>query len=234
MRTDFVAITSHELRTPLTAISGFVRTMRRTDLDLTDSARAEFLEVMDRQTQRLTSIVEDLHFLAEVEAGRLPLRLGSVDLPALAAEVLADDFPGQAGRIELSGAPSLVLVSDADRLRRVISALVDNAVKFSSAPVEVAVLQHGGGAVVEVRDRGPGIAPEETERIFDPFHQVGGAMKRRQEGVGLGLYVARRLVEAMGGTLGVRSTPGEGSVFSVSLSMDPEGYTGSLRDDTDG
>jgi signal transduction histidine kinase len=222
MRTDFIAITSHELRTPLTAIRGFVQTMRRNDRTITTSDRAEYLEVVDRQSRKLSAIVEDLHFLADVEARSLALRLERLDAAAVVADLVREDFAPHVGRIRLerpAAGQVLEIVSDEDRLRRAVGAVVGNALKFSpaDAPVDVAVLELDGSVVIEVRDRGPGIPPEELERIFDPFHQVGGAMKRKQEGVGLGLYVTRRLLEAMGGSVTVRTAPDEGSVFVISL-----------------
>ncbi|HEY8200631.1 MAG TPA: HAMP domain-containing sensor histidine kinase, partial [Actinomycetota bacterium] len=220
MRTDFIAITSHELRTPLTAIRGFVSTMLRAGIRFSESDRAEYLEVVDQQARKLTSIVEDLHFLADVEARSLPLRLRRLDVGAVVADVVHADFAGHADRLHVEAPESVLeVVSDEDRLRRAVAALVGNALKFSppEAPVDVAVRTHNGGAVIEVADRGPGIPDEELERIFDPFHQVGGAMKRRQEGFGLGLYVTRRLLEAMGGSLTVRTMLGEGSIFVITL-----------------
>lgn len=223
MRADFIAITSHELRTPLTAIRGFVATLRRSELRLSDDDRAEYLEVVDLQSQKLTAIVEDLHFLADVEAQTLPLRLKPLDVGAVVAGLVRDDFAAEADRVRIEQPECPIeVVADGDRIRRSVGAVLGNALKFSppDAPVDVVVRgQDGGqgGAVIEVQDRGPGIEPEELERIFDPFHQVGGAMKRRQEGVGLGLYVARRLLEAMQATIAVRTTLGEGSVFVVTL-----------------
>jgi two-component system sensor histidine kinase KdpD len=220
MRTDFIAITSHELRTPLTAIRGFVATMLRAGTRLSEGDRAEYLEVVDQQARKLTSIVEDLHYMAEVEARSLPLRLRRLDVGAVVADAVREDFAFHAERLHLEAPEgALEVVSDEDRLRRAVAAVVGNALKFSppGAPVDIAVRSHNGGAVIEVADRGPGIPEEELERIFDPFHQVGGAMKRKQEGFGLGLYVTRRLLEAMQGSLTVRTTLGEGSVFVITL-----------------
>jgi signal transduction histidine kinase len=226
MRADFIAITSHELRTPLTAIRGFVAILLRPNLRLSAEDRLEYLEVVDQQSRKLTSIVEDLHFLADVEADTLPLRLDPLDVGAVVAALVREEFPSEVDRVRIEGPECPIeVVSDQDRIRRSLGAVLGNALKFSppDAPVDV-VIRAGddgeGGAVVEVQDRGPGIPPEEVERIFDPFHQVGGAMKRRQEGVGLGLYVSRRLLEAMQATISVRSAPGEGSVFVITLPAD--------------
>jgi signal transduction histidine kinase len=104
----------------------------------------------------------------------------------------------------------------------VIRNLVENALKFSpeGAPVSVTVRADGGGLTIEVADRGPGMAAEELERIFDRFYQVGGSMRRQAQGVGLGLYISRWIVEALGGTIGVASEPGAGTTFTVSLPID--------------
>jgi len=232
MRTDFIAITSHELRTPLTAIRGFVATMLRAGTRLSEGDRAEYLEVVDQQARKLTSIVEDLHFLAEVEARSLPLRLCRLDVGAVVADAVREDFAFHAERLHVEVPEgALEVVSDEDRLRRAVTAVVGNALKFSppGAPVHVAVRSHYSDAVIEVADRGPGIPEEELERIFDPFHQVGGAMKRTQEGFGLGLYVTRRLLEAMQGSLTVRTALGEGSVFVITLPAGSEQDGGGPR-----
>jgi signal transduction histidine kinase len=226
MRADFIAITSHELRTPLTAIRGFVAVLLRPNLRLSDEDRMEYLQVVDQQSRKLTSIVEDLHFLADVEAESLPLRLGPLDVGAVVAALVREEFPSDVDRVRIDGPECPIeVVSDRDRIRRSLGAVLGNALKFSppDAPVDVVIRapdEEEGGVVVEVQDRGPGIAPEEVERIFDPFHQVGGAMKRRQEGVGLGLYVSRRLLQAMQATITVRTTLGEGSVFAITLPAD--------------
>jgi signal transduction histidine kinase len=222
MRSDFIAITSHELRSPITAIWGFVRTMRRTDLPMSEEDRAEYLEVIDRQSRKLMSMVEDLHFLADVESGSLELRLDRLDVVHLLDRQIQEEFAPQAERLRLSGPTSLVLVSDEDRLRRAVGAVLHNALKFSpeDAPVDVGLSEENGALRIEVRDRGPGVPAADVERIFDPFHQVGGAMKRRQEGFGLGLYVCRRLVEAMGGTVSVDAPDGQGSVFVITLPVE--------------
>jgi signal transduction histidine kinase len=225
MKSDFVAITSHELRTPLAAIRGFVNTLRRRMPDLSPSEMHEFLGIVDTQTDRLIRLVEDLLVVSRIEAGKLSLRPEEVEL----ATVLDQTVRGigeSAARIISWKEPGLpeTLTVDAQRLSQVLTNLLDNALKFSSAdaPVELRVSPAGSDSVsFEVIDRGSGIPESEFTRIFERFHQSDPAGTRRSEGAGLGLYITKQIVEAMGGTVGLQSEEGRGSTFTVTIPVFP-------------
>jgi signal transduction histidine kinase len=219
MKSDFVAITSHELRTPLSAIRGFVDSLSRRIDQLSPEEVGEFLGIIRGQTDRLIRLVEDLLLASRIEAGRLTLMPEAVPTTVLVTHLrqgLGDD----ADRVEVvdDGMPE-ELVVDGQRLTQILTNLLVNALKYSptGVPVVLRVASNSPGTVTfTVTDRGPGIAPEEQERIFERFHQTESSSSHSQ-GAGLGLYIAKQLVEAMGGWISVTSIPGEGASFAVTI-----------------
>jgi signal transduction histidine kinase len=220
MKSDFVAITSHELRSPLAAVRGFVDTLLD-HLDALDPEEVrEFLVIIDQQSARLARLVEDLLVVSRIDAGQVTLDPAEVDLPA----VLMDTVQGlgeEAARVQMQLSYELPrsMWVDANRLDQVLRNLLHNALKFSlpGAPVVLSAAVDATILVVSVADEGVGVPPEERTRIFERFHQAESANTRKAEGAGLGLYITRRLVEAMDGTIEVASALGEGSTFTVRL-----------------
>ncbi|HZP89821.1 MAG TPA: GAF domain-containing sensor histidine kinase [Actinomycetota bacterium] len=224
MKSDFVAITSHELRTPLAAVRGFVNTLRRRMNALTPEETEEFLGIIDRQTDRLIRLVEDLLVVSKIEAGKLAFEPKMIEPGTFLGEVVRA-LGDEAGRIALFLAPEFPerFLADPHRLGQILTNLLQNALKFSpdASPVALSATVEAGDLVFAVRDRGIGIPREEWERIFERFHQTDASTTRRAEGAGLGLYITRRLVEAMGGSIEVDSEPGRGSTFTVRLPAGP-------------
>jgi two-component system, OmpR family, phosphate regulon sensor histidine kinase PhoR len=220
IRRDFVANASHELRTPLTSIRGFVEALE--DGALVEPERAlRFLGKIRTHADRMAALVEDLLELSRLESGERPPHWEEV-VPAEIAEDVVASFAGVAARKEVSlsrGADHVpAVVTDADRLRRILENLVDNAVKYtpSGGRVEVTIAASPeGGAVFEVRDDGPGIAPEHLPRIFERFYRVDKARSREMGGTGLGLAIVRHLAEGMGAAVSVSSELGKGTCFRV-------------------
>lgn len=221
-RREFVANVSHELRTPLSLIKGFVETLQ--DGAKNDPATASrFLEKIEKHTDRLAFLIEDLLTISKLESGQAVLNLQRLELHAAAQHVL-DDLQRRAAdksvtlRNEI--ATSLFARADADRLDQVFSNLVDNAIKYGRAGGEVIVgaTTAGGGFVeVFVRDNGPGIPAEACERVFERFFRVDKARSREQGGTGLGLAIVKHIVQSHGGTVRVESEPGRGSTFLFTL-----------------
>ncbi len=227
MKSDFVAITSHELRTPLAAVRGFVNTLRRRIDVLTSAETQEFLGIIDQQTERLIRLVEDLLVVSRIEAGKISFEPEPIE-PYGFLERMVKGLGEAAPRVLLDPAPDLPgrFVVDPHRLDQVLTNLIENALKFSpvETPVTLAAQRRDGSIAFSVADRGVGIPRGERARIFERFHQADAASTRNAEGAGLGLYITKRLVEAMGGTIEVESEIGEGSVFTVLLpvgSTDP-------------
>jgi signal transduction histidine kinase len=226
-RTDFLARWSHDLRTPLSAVLGFARLIgERNDGQLSGSQQADLARIQTAG-EHLLRLVDDVLAIARHEQHEVLLRSEDVDAAAVAADAI-DLTLGEAQRqgIQVRGPaaaestsplPPFPLVrADRTRLLQVLANLVGNAIKFNRPLgwVEIALALDAGRLRIDVTDGGPGIAPELLPRLFRPFERLD-AERRGVAGTGLGLATAKRLVEAMGGTIGVRSTPGEGACFSV-------------------
>jgi signal transduction histidine kinase len=219
LRADFVSLVSHELRTPMAAVIGSARTLQQRWRELTPDQRESFLELIAGETNRLATLVSDVLDTSRIDAGTFILRFSDVDLGELvrdsvaAAEVSSDEV---ALRAEVQE-PLPVVRGDPERLRQVLMNLIDNAVKYSPAGDEVQVRAYAenGRLRVDVRDRGPGISREDQRLIFEKFGRVTTGNAR--PGTGLGLFIARSIAEAHGGTLEVASAPERGAVFSLEL-----------------
>ncbi|WP_405167504.1 HAMP domain-containing histidine kinase [Nocardia sp. NBC_01499] len=222
---QFVADASHELRTPLTTIRGFAELYRQgatTDPDL-------FMDRIERESQRMGILVEDLLMLARLDAQR-PLEQGQVDLLAVASDAVhsaramaaAEDPDGPSRRIELeieTGEGTLEVVGDETRLRQVLANLLNNALTHTppDASVAVRLTPTADQVLLEVADTGPGLPADEANRIFERFYRTDNSRARTSGGTGLGLSIVQALVTAHGGTVDVRSTEGVGSTFTVRL-----------------
>ena len=218
LRADFISLVSHELRSPMAAVIGSARTLQQRWRELTPEQRESFLALIADETNRLATLVGDVVDTSRIDSGTFTYTFGDVDIDSLVHEAVAAATVGQDEvpvRVDVRG-PLPHVRGDAGRLRQVVSTLIDNAVKHSRAgdPVEVHATTANGRVVVGVSDRGPGIPSEDHRLIFEKFgRSSSGAGK---PGTGLGLYIARSIVEAHGGTLVVESR-GRGARFTVSL-----------------
>jgi PAS domain S-box-containing protein len=221
-RSDFVATASHELRTPLAAVYGAARTLRRTDIEIPAEQHDRFLEIIVSETERLTAIVSQILLAGQLEEGRVDVATAATDLRPLVESVLDSARLRAPEQIELrfarNGSPAVAL-ADEDKLRQVLVNLLDNAIKYSpdGGDVEIELAGGHGRVRLTVRDRGLGIPPAEQERIFEKFYRLDPALTRGVGGSGLGLFISRELVSRMGGSLTVRSEPGDGAAFVVDL-----------------
>lgn len=216
----FLGGVAHDLRSPLAALSLAVATIRP-DRPLPPEPRLRHvIEVVRRQAARLERMIEDLLDLARFEAGELELRLETRDLRGLLQEVLELVEETASGRHLRTSLPDdeVLVRCDPLRLEQVLTNLIDNAIKYSPSggTVEVALRRSGDEAVLSVTDQGVGIAESDLERLFEPFRRVG-LSRETAPGVGLGLFVVKRIVTAHGGRVEVESRPEVGSTFRVSL-----------------
>jgi len=219
LRADFVSLVSHEMRSPMAAVIGAARTLQQRWRELQPDQREAFLALIGDETARLAGLIGDVLDTSRIEAGTFSYRFGEVDISALVhdsvktAAVAQDEVPLVA---EIAQTVPAVR-GDADRLRQVVTNMLDNAVKYSPAgeQVQVRVAPLDGSVVVSVADRGPGIERTDQRLIFEKFGRVAGPGAK--PGTGLGLYIARSIAEAHGGTLSVSSTPGRGAVFTLTL-----------------
>ena len=219
-RRDFIATASHELKTPLFSLSGFMELIDEGELDA--DTEKEFLSLMRQQVDRLTDLSLSLLDLSQVDSGAVRLEAGDIDITTLTRAVIAEFRPGAEGRgvsIEVSAPAELPAACDERRVSQVLRALLDNAVKFSPVGGTVTAETRGDGdgedVVVTIADEGPGILPDELDRVFERFFRGNGGSHK--SGTGLGLSIAKDMVELMGGTLTVRSDRGAGSAFTVRM-----------------
>ncbi|MFL6038406.1 MAG: ATP-binding protein [Gaiellaceae bacterium] len=219
LRADFVSLVSHELRSPMAAVIGAARTLQGRWRELTADQREAFLRLIGDETSRLATLIDDVLDTSRIDAGTFSFTFSEVDLAELLRDVVAAAELAQ-DEIELSTevVGSLPQVrGDRERLRQVIQNLVDNAVKYSSAGgrVRVSAVSVDGHVVIDVHDEGPGIPREDQDLIFEKFGRSSSGTAK--PGTGLGLFIARSIAEAHGGSLGVQSVPEQGSVFRLEL-----------------
>jgi K+-sensing histidine kinase KdpD len=219
LRADFVSLVSHELRSPMAAVIGAARTLQARWRELQPAQREAFLALIGDETARLASLVGDVLDTSRIDAGTFSYRFGDVNVGALVQESVATASITQDEVPVTAEIPTSVPVvrGDAQRLRQVLGNLIDNAVKYSPAgsPVQVSVSGLNGSVTVSVRDEGSGIASEDQGLIFEKFGRVSGG--NTKPGTGLGLYIARSIAEAHGGSLAVASAQGRGATFTLTL-----------------
>jgi len=217
LKDDFVGMVSHELRTPLTVVSSAISTAM--DERISPPELRELLETANSSAESLASILDNLLELARYKAERLTLdkKLANVsEISGKTVEKVHRQYPGRRATLDISdGLPPAII--DPGRLERIVYNLVENAFKYSpqGSEVRVFVRQDNEDLLVGVSDHGTGMSQEEIKKLFEPFNRLETAINRK--GVGLGLLVCKRLVEAHGGRIWVESTPGHGSTFLFTI-----------------
>ena len=220
-RRRFLADVSHEMRTPVAGIRGVAEVLRSGAAE-DPSARDRFLSALEREADRLSSLLDNLLELERIDAGQLSLRLEPVHLRALAEEI-AEELAHRTAQKKLTltvDVPDRMYVNaDYVRIERVLLNLLDNAIKYSEegGAVTISARQEGSRVRISVADTGIGIPEDDLPHVFDRFYRVDKARSRRMGGSGLGLAIVREIVEAHGGAVSAESKLGEGSVFSVEL-----------------
>jgi signal transduction histidine kinase len=222
LRADFVSLVSHELRTPMAAVIGAARTLQQRWRELSADQRESFLELIAGETGRLAELIRDVLDTSRIEAGTFSFRFRDVDIAELVRDTVATAQLGQ-DEVRLlanvhDGLPEIR--GDAERLRQVLTNLIDNAVKYSplGSEVEVHAYPENSRVRIDVHDHGPGIAKEDQRLIFEKFGRVAGTGATRP-GTGLGLFIARSIAEAHGGELEVHSAPDQGATFTLELPL---------------
>jgi len=221
LKDEFIGLVSHELRTPLTSIIGYIELLREhgggPDAD-------RFVDVIERNAERLLRLVGDLLFLSQMQSGQLVLDLRDTDLAGLAVEAVEEARPYAQRRhivLDLSAGFVPRVSVDPTRIAQLLGNLISNAVKFTpeGGKVGVTVAVEGGEAVLSVTDTGIGIRAADRERIFERFFRTEAATRRVIPGSGLGLTISQAIVEAHEGTITVRSDEAHGSTFTVRLPL---------------
>src|SRR5438552_2682091 len=221
MQNTFVSIVSHELQTPVAIIKSYAATLAREDAVWSPETIQRVSRNIEEECDRLHRLITDLLDLNRIQAGRVAMRVGSVDLAQITAEII-DQLSSRAPRHSLRSSfpPNFPTIrGDADQLRRALFNLVQNAIKYSPTGAEVVVageLPPPSHVIVRVIDHVVGIAPGEEERIFERFHRADNRLSRATAGVGLGLYITRNIVAGHGGRIRAqRAGPGRGSILTV-------------------
>ncbi len=224
LKSEFLANMSHELRTPLNGILGYAELL---EMDLTDPAQREYAQTIRQSGTHLLALVTDVLDLAKIEAGRMDFNLTEINLPSLLSEVVAlETGHAQTKQLNLSlqpeGIPPVVF-ADPLRLKQILLNLTSNAIKFTEhGSVTVRAFAQQQRVRIEVQDTGVGIKAEDQQLIFEKFRQSEAFVTRSQQGTGLGLTLAKELVQRMGGFIGLSSTPQVGSIFYVDLPTQSE------------
>lgn len=222
-KSEFISLVSHELRTPLTSIKGYLELVLAGEVGaLTDDQR-QFLDVVRTNANRLEAIVGDLLYISRIEAGKIELNRGRVDLAAVISASVAAFLPQVEAKSQLlltavpSGLPAAY--ADPDRVGQILSNLISNAHKYTPAGGRIAVsVAHEGACLrVGVQDSGIGLSPQEVSQLFTKFFRARNRATQEVGGTGLGLVITRSLVELHGGEIAVASAPGSGSTFTFTV-----------------
>jgi len=225
MKDEFVALVSHELRTPLTSILGYLELVLEGDAGEVTEEQRQFLSVVERNSQRLLRLVGDLLLIAQIEAGKLTLQYGVVDLAKLARDCVEAARPRADEKgvdLVLDTGPVPALSGDRVRLAQLLDNLVSNAIKFTpeGGRVTVGLAREDGHALLAVSDTGIGIPPDEQARLFERFFRTSGATKRAIQGTGLGLAITKAIAEAHGGEISLESAENVGTTFRIVLPLE--------------
>jgi signal transduction histidine kinase len=221
LKDNLVALVSHELRTPLTSVVGYLELVLEGDDSLTGEQR-NFLGVVDRNANRLLSLVSDLLLVAQIQAGRLVVERDRVSVDEIVREAVAGALPQADNRsvsLSVDALDPADVTGDRQRLGQVLDNQISNAIKFTPEGGQVAVSASVRGDEVRIRvsDTGMGIPAAETERMFERFFRTSTATEKAIQGTGLGLWITKAIVDAHGGKISFRSTEHEGTTFEVDL-----------------
>lgn len=225
IKSTFISVISHELKTPVALIKGYASTIRREDAHWDEKTVRESMAVIEEEGDRLTRLIDNLLDASRLQAGQLKLDMADVRMDRMASRI-ADEFRTQTDRhtFELDFEDPFPHVSgDQERLRQVLSNLISNAIKYSPQGGQIVISGRYDDErlYIAVTDQGIGIPAGERSRIFDRFYRVESALSRRTQGAGLGLFLAKSVVEAHGGQIWVSSKPGQGSTFVFTLPRAP-------------
>ena len=222
LKDEFVALISHDLRTPLTSIMGYVELALddNGEPDL-DPERRRFLEIVSRSAYRLMRLVDDLLFVARIQAGRLDLRPSLLDLSTVARQAVEEAQQQAAAKgveLRFTSEGPVEIEADKGRMFQMLDNLVSNAIKFTpeGGRIEIGVVQEGA-ALLEIRDTGVGFTEDEASRLFERFYRTSNAVEAQVPGTGLGLFIAHAIADAHGGRISAIPREGGGAVFRIEL-----------------
>lgn len=223
LKANFISNISHELRTPLTHIKGYINLLLENDLESFQPDQQYALQVIEKATERLNRLIEDLILFSTSETSSLQITKEDFDIVQTVRKVIEQNQVGAKGKklLLLLDVPetNVFINSDQQKIHWVINQFVENAIKYTAPGGKISIGIHTleKGVQVSVRDSGMGIPSDKLEEIFEPFHQLDESTTRQQGGTGLGLSLARKIIEALDSSLSVTSSLGHGSTFSISI-----------------
>jgi signal transduction histidine kinase len=223
IKREFISVVSHELRTPVTNIKGGATTLKKSWKTIDDDTKREFLDSMERQCDRLTRLVDQILTVSGIQRGGLGLKEKAFNPADLVSEAMIALSSKAAGREVTADLSDTTATGDRLRLGQVTESLIENALSFTTGSVVIRTGRNRSGPFISVRDEGPGLSPETLHRLLDePFTQGDSSSTRKVGGLGLSLYIARRVLEASHGRLEVETSPQMGSTFTMLLAPAPE------------
>lgn len=226
MKSSLIATVSHELRTPLAAIKGYATTLLAEDVDWEQQAQHEFLDIISKEADRLSNLVNNLLDMSRIEAGSIHLSQIECDISEIIQRSIDSCYTDQKDRIETTIPNDLPLIfADAQRIEVVVRNLIENAIKYSetNTPIEIIVDQEEGYLITKVEDQGLGIPVDKTKDVFESFYRLDNGLSRRKQGVGLGLTISRGFIHAHGGDIWVEPRKvGTCIAFSLPVAQDTE------------
>ncbi|PST82921.1 hypothetical protein C7T94_09820 [Pedobacter yulinensis] len=217
---EFLGVASHELKTPVTSIKAYTQVLERILRGEGDLRKADMVAKMDKQLDRLTGLINDLLDVNKIQSGRLRFNPEEFNFDSAIIQMLDElSLTMHGHKISIDYQADALVYADRERIRQVLTNLLNNAIKYSpaSSEIRVSTTLAGHDVVLCVRDEGIGIAPEHTERIFEQFFRVAGDLQHTFPGLGLGLYISAQIIRTEGGRMWVESTEGSGSSFFFSL-----------------
>ncbi|MFY0524209.1 sensor histidine kinase [Archangium gephyra] len=225
MRDEFISTAAHELRTPITTIKGYAQLLDRWTPGGHDPREGKAFRILNRQSDRLTQLVQELLEVSRLQLGRLALRRQRFELGELVADVL-ERMQGVSSRhrLVLHQEGRVFVDADRERIDQVLVNLFDNAIKYSpeGGDIEVRVSARDGSGVVSIRDPGMGIPKERQGQLFERFYRAHAGLETDRGGMGIGLHLSEQIVQRHGGRIWFESEAGRGSTFSFSLEMAPQ------------
>lgn len=222
LKDEFLAMASHELRTPLTTIKGYAQILTKNAVILSDKKATRAVQAINHQVDVMTRLIQALLDVSRIHSGKLEINLQPLNLASFMSELVSQlQITSGDHQINLNvcSTESVCVQADSERLEQVISNLVNNAIKYSpqSQQIDLAVEVTSSYACIHVTDYGSGIAEEELPLLFDRFYRSPQVRNSNREGLGLGLYICKQIMEASGGEISVKSVPGRGSTFTLNL-----------------
>ncbi len=219
-KSEFVSMASHELRTPLTGIIGLTQTLLSKDIEITEEEKEHYLKIIEGEGKRLSNLLNELLDITRIETGVIEMHHENVNVNNLVAETLQIlPLPSSININVLATKENIEVWADKDRLKQVITNLIDNAIRYSNAEgtISIRLNEQDHHIAIGIQDTGPGIAKDELPKIFTKFYRARSARVSKTKGSGLGLTIAKSIIELHGGRIWVESEVGKGSVFSFTI-----------------